>query len=258
MKKDEKREVRKVDQFEIREVKTEDKKKVIIEGYFAKFNKPTELWEGFIEMIAPTAFDETISDGHNIFMLYHHDWHKPLASTKTGLLELEVDYIGLRFKATINSSLSYVKDVIELINDELIQGCSFGFECLDEENIYDRRNDINTRTLKKIRLFEGSILCIPAYEDTTVFTRAKQILEEKKNEPKDEKIELEELREWSKSNNLILEANENKYKDEKTELKELREWSKSNEKKNEPKDEETELEELRGKLKELNEEIKNY
>ncbi|MGB6128926.1 MAG: HK97 family phage prohead protease, partial [Psychrilyobacter sp.] len=87
MKKDAKREIRTANQYEIREVNTEDKKKVVIEGYFAKFNNPTELWNGFVETIALGAFDDTIADGHNIFMLYHHDWHKPLASTKTGLLE---------------------------------------------------------------------------------------------------------------------------------------------------------------------------
>lgn len=193
MKKDEKIEVRKANQYEIREINTEDKKKVVIEGYFAKFNTPTELWGGFIETIAFGAFDETITDGHNIFMLYHHDWHKPLASTKTGLLELEVDNVGLRFKATINSNLSYAKDLIELVNDGLIQGCSFGFECLDEDNIYDRSTDVNTRTLKKIKLFEGSVLCIPAYDDTTVFTRAKQILAGEKSKLQEER-ELEELK----------------------------------------------------------------
>lgn len=193
MKKDEKIEVRKANQYEIREINTEDKKKVVIEGYFAKFNTPTELWGGFIETIAFGAFDETITDGHNIFMLYHHDWHKPLASTKTGLLELEVDNIGLRFKATINSNLSYAKDLIELVNDGLIQGCSFGFECLDEDNIYDRSTDVNTRTLKKVKLFEGSVLCIPAYDDTTVFTRAKQILAGEKSKLQEER-ELEELK----------------------------------------------------------------
>ena len=193
MKKDEKIEVRKANQYEIREINTEDKKKVVIEGYFAKFNTPTELWGGFIETIAFGAFDETITDGHNIFMLYHHDWHKPLASTKTGLLELEVDNVGLRFKATINSNLSYAKDLIELVNDGLIQGCSFGFECLDEDNIYDRSTDVNTRTLKKVKLFEGSVLCIPAYDDTTVFTRAKQILAGEKSKLQEER-ELEELK----------------------------------------------------------------
>ncbi|MCS5420764.1 MULTISPECIES: HK97 family phage prohead protease [Psychrilyobacter] len=193
MKKDAKREIRTANQYEIREINTEDKKKVVIEGYFAKFNNPTELWDGFIEIIASGAFDDTIADGHNIFMLYHHDWHKPLASTKTGLLELEVDNVGLKFKATINSNLSYAKDVIELVNDGLIQGCSFGFECLDEDNIYDRGTDVNTRTLRKVNLFEGSVLCIPAYDDTTVFTRAKQILAGEKNKLQEER-ELEELK----------------------------------------------------------------
>lgn len=183
-------EKRKVSNYEIREIKKDDKDTVQVEGYIAKFNSKIELFEGYFESIDSSAFDDTLADGHNIFLLYHHDWKKPLASTKTGQLELYIDDIGLRFKAIININVSYGKDVIELVKNGLIQGCSFGFNCLSEDTNYDAENDIFTRILKKVELFEGSLLCTPAYEDTEVFTREKILV----SKARKKLIELNELK----------------------------------------------------------------
>lgn len=198
------REYRKIDQYEIRE--STENNKVEIDGYIAKFDSPTELWEGYWEQIDRSAFNDTLKDGHNIFLLYHHQWEKPLASTKTGTLILEVDNIGLRFKATINNNLSYGKDAIELIKDGLIQGCSFGFYCKEDDVHYNSVDDTVMRTLLKVDLFEGSILCIPQYEDTTVFTRAKEIdaEERKKIQQEKELIELKTDMELIKIDNELL------------------------------------------------------
>ncbi|WP_163468482.1 HK97 family phage prohead protease [Fusobacterium sp. IOR10] len=183
-------EKRKVSNYEIREVKKDDKDTVEVEGYIAKFNSKTELFEGYFESIDRAAFDDTLADGHNIFLLYHHDWAKPLASTKTSQLELCTDNIGLRFKATININVSYGRDVVELVRNGLIQGCSFGFSCLEEDLNYDYENDIFTRVVKKVELYEGSILCNPAYEDTEVFTREKGLISEERKKS----LELKELK----------------------------------------------------------------
>ncbi|SFA70253.1 HK97 family phage prohead protease [Clostridium frigidicarnis] len=192
-----KREFRNIEQYEIREV-TEDQN-VVIEGYIAKFDSVTELWEGYYEKIDRGAFDDTLKDGHNIFLLYHHDWTKPLASTKTGTLELNADNLGLRFKATVNNKLSYARDTIELVRQGLIQGCSFGFCSIKEDFDFDTEKNIMTRTLLKVELYEGSVLCIPQYDDTTVFTRAKELATEerkkieKENELKELNIDLQLL-----------------------------------------------------------------
>jgi len=188
----ENREFRNIEQYEIRQV-TDDNKNVVIDGYIAKFDSITELWDGYFEKIDRSAFDNTLKDGHNIFLLYHHDWTKPLASTKTGTLELETDNIGLRFKATINNNLSYARDTIELVKEGLIQGCSFGFNCVRENVEYNNEDDSLIRTLLEVNLYEGSVLCIPQYEDTTVFTRAKELVAEERQKLKVDK-ELEDLK----------------------------------------------------------------
>ena len=173
-----KREIRQVKSYEIRQV--QDTNVTEIFGYIAKFNSPTELFDGFFETIDKGAFDNTLKDGHNIFLIYHHDWHKPLASVVTGTLTLEADNIGLKFSASINDNLSYGRDVIELIKQGLITGCSFGFNCVRESNEYNANDNSITRTLLEVELSECSLLCIPQYEDATVFTRAKEIAKEER------------------------------------------------------------------------------
>ncbi|MDP4146958.1 MAG: HK97 family phage prohead protease [Bacillota bacterium] len=173
-----KREFRKVNSYEIRQA--QDNNTTEIDGYIAKFDSVTELWDGFFEKIDRGAFDNTLADGHNIFLLYHHQWDKPLASTSTGTLELSTDNIGLRFKATLNENLSYSKDTIELIRQGLIQGCSFGFSCVRESCECNCTDDSMTRTLLEVTLYEGSVLCTPQYEDTTVFARAKEVAAEER------------------------------------------------------------------------------
>ncbi len=192
----EKREIRALSNYEIRE---KDNDTVELEGYIAKFNSLTELYKNCFEKIERGAFSDTLADGHNIFLLYHHDFSKPLASTRNGTLELREDSVGLWFKATINNRLSYGKDVVELVRGGLIQGCSFGFTVLEDDYVYDEEEDKITRTLIKVKLWEGSVLCIPQYEDTEVTARAKEIADQernkiqsiKENEIRKRKIEIE-------------------------------------------------------------------
>lgn len=172
------KEIRALSNYEIRE---SDNDTVELEGYIAKFNSITELYRGCYEKIEKGAFSETLSDGHNIFLLYHHDFSKPLASTRNGTLILTEDDVGLKFKATINNKVSYGKDVVELVREGLIQGCSFGFNVLEDDYLYNNEEDTITRTLIKVKLWEGSVLCIPQYEDTEVTARAKEIADRERN-----------------------------------------------------------------------------
>ena len=64
-----------------------------IEGYFAVFNRQTELWPGAYEEIAPGAFDETL--GNDIRALINHDATLVLGRNKAGTLELKTDSYGL-------------------------------------------------------------------------------------------------------------------------------------------------------------------
>ena len=67
------------------ELKTraEQEGEMIIEGYFAVFNKQTELWKGAYEEIDPEAFNNTL--GNDIRALINHDTGLVLGRNKSGL-----------------------------------------------------------------------------------------------------------------------------------------------------------------------------
>lgn len=177
---------RSFDGLELREVHQEEDS-LILEGYIAKFDIETELFDGYFEKIDRSAFDETISDGHNIFLIYHHNYENILASTRNNTLILTVDEIGLRFKAIINKELSYANDVYTLVKSGEVRGCSFGFRINEEDYTYNADNDTLHSVLKRVSIYEGTITPIPAYENTEVFARESNLKELEKNKLDDVK-----------------------------------------------------------------------
>lgn len=197
------KEYRSIEKFEVRETQEQDDT-LTLEGYIVKFDVETELFEGFYEKVDRHAFDDTISDGHNIFLVYHHDMSKPLASTRNNTLVLSTDDIGLRFTATINKNLSYAKDVHELVKSGECRGCSFGFRCVEHEMRYNAETDNLNRTLIKVEMLEGTITPIPAYEDTSVNARASKLKEAELRKLQEAK-ELEELKKEAELTSLEVE-----------------------------------------------------
>lgn len=171
------KEFRSLDNLEVRSV-AENANELILEGYIAKFDSLIELCSGYFEKIDRHAFDETLADGHNVYLVYSHDISKVLASKRNNTLELSTDDTGLKFRANINKNLSYAADTYELVNSGEVRGCSFGFYTLKDIVEYDSVNDVITRSLLQVHLLEGTITPIPAYEDTTVEARAKGYKEE--------------------------------------------------------------------------------
>lgn len=179
--------------IEIRRVQDNtDNNTATLEGYIAKFNSPTTLGQGYNEQLEPHCFDNTLSDGHNIFLLYAHDWTKPMACTDNGTLVLNADDVGLHFTATVDTSISYVYDTVALIKAGITAGCSFGFYILNDNEVFDASTNTYTDTILEVQLNEGSILCNPQYTDTTVSARGKDRIEELQKE-KEQKLLKEKI-----------------------------------------------------------------
>ncbi|URZ06774.1 HK97 family phage prohead protease [Clostridium felsineum] len=176
---DKKQETRQlVELIKVRSVQENEDNTTTLEGYIAKFNSTTTLWSGYNEQIDAHAFDNTLADGHNIMLLYAHDWSKPMACTGNGSLALNADDMGLHFIATVDTSISYIADTVALIKSGITAGCSFGFYILNDNESYDASTDTYTDTILEIQLLEGSVLCNPQYTDTTVSARGKERIEE--------------------------------------------------------------------------------
>ncbi len=153
--------------FETRET---EEKEMVIEGYFSVFGSEYKMWDGATETVDPHAFDETIGD--DIRCLTNHKSELVLGRTKAGTLELRIDDVGLFGRVTINPKDGQAVDLYERVRRGDVDQCSFGFDILEQE--YDYRQDGSVFiTLKKVKLYEVSIVTFPAYEDTYVAARQK-------------------------------------------------------------------------------------
>lgn len=156
--------------FETREI---DGKKYI-EGYFAVFGAIYPLWESGIETIDPGAFDlETDTD---VRALTNHDTTLVLGRTTAGTLELRVDERGLWGRVEINDADQDAVNVYERVKRRDVTQCSFGFDILTEQ-IENRDDGITVWHIQRVKLYEVSVCTFPAYEDTGVVARKKELEE---------------------------------------------------------------------------------
>lgn len=139
-----------------------------IEGYFAVFGSNYELWPGATESVAPTAFDGALSD--DIRCLTDHVTHLVLGRNKVGTLILRVDERGLWGRVKINELDGDAMNLYARVQRGDVSQCSFGFEILDEETEYREDGSVHW-TIKRVKLYEVSIVTFPAYKDTGVQAR---------------------------------------------------------------------------------------
>ena len=157
--------------------RSEQDGEMTIEGYFAIFNKVTELWPGAYEKIDPEAFNNTL--GNDIRALINHDTTLVLGRNKANTLSLSIDSYGLFGVIQINSEDRDAVNLYERVKRGDVDQCSFGFNILNEE--MDCRDDGTIEwTLKEIDLHEVSVCTFPAYADTAVQARHNEVEQHKK------------------------------------------------------------------------------
>lgn len=156
----------------------------IIEGYFAVFNSETELWRGAYEVIAPGAFDETLSN--DIRALINHDTSSVLGRNKAGTLALRTDSRGLWGTVKINPEDPEAMALYARVKRGDVDQCSFGFNVVEEETEW-REDDSVKWTITKADLHEVSVVTFPAYGDTSIQARHAEFDEMK------ERKQLQEL-----------------------------------------------------------------
>jgi HK97 family phage prohead protease len=145
------------------------------------------------EVIAPGAFAyriNTPSDhggAKDIHLLSGHDFGKPLASVRSGTLDIQDTDAAVTFTATITEEMqqvSYVKDVLAAVGAGLAIGISPGFrlppkravpnpETIEDEG-HDPENGAHNaiiRTVLAALLYEFSIVTRPAYPETQIEAR---------------------------------------------------------------------------------------
>lgn len=144
-----------------------------IEGHAAVFDSWSETLGGifpFKEKVRKGAFVESIGRD-DIRALFNHDPNYVLGRNRAGTLELVEDDVGLRVRITPPDT-SWARDITTSIRRGDISQMSIGFVVEDDE--WSSSDGIDTRELKKVRLFDVSPVTFPAYTATDVGVRAMQ------------------------------------------------------------------------------------
>lgn len=156
----------------------EDGEDIYIEGYFAVFNSTYELWPGATESIAPGAFDESVSD--DVRALYNHNTDIVLGRTSAGTMEIKQDSRGLWGRVKLNRNDTDAMNAYARIARGDITGCSFGFDIAAQETDYREDGSVHWTITKVSPLYEISPCTFPAYQDTTVSARKRDLDELKR------------------------------------------------------------------------------
>ena len=158
---------------------------MIVEGYAAVFDTVTNL--GWMkEVIDRHAFDN--ADMSDIVMKYNHeDSILPMARTRGGTLQFNIDDHGLKIRAKLPET-SVNKDIYTLIREGVLSKMSFAFTVKKQEYDYDT----DTRKILEFdKIFDVSVEDVPAYETTEIYARNKEQYEEEKRKYEEKKIAFE-------------------------------------------------------------------
>ena len=163
--------------------------KKIISGYFIVFDTETELYPGVREEVSPDALVGV--DLSDVKALIDHDTAKVLGRTKANTLSLSVDSKGLYGEIIVNESDQEAMNLYSRVQRGDVDQCSFGFEILNEEMIQNSDGTVKF-IIKSINLYEVSVVTFPAYQETAVEARSKQIEDAQKRTLQERKDELKE------------------------------------------------------------------
>ncbi|MEI3391035.1 MAG: HK97 family phage prohead protease [Clostridia bacterium] len=149
---------------------------MIVEGYAAVFDTITDL--GWIkEVIDRHAFDN--ADMSDIVMKYNHESSiLPMARTRGGSLQFTIDDHGLKIRAKLPDTMQN-KDIYTLIKDGVLSKMSFAFTVKRQE--YDYETDTR-KILEFDKIFDVSVVDVPAYETTEIYARSKEQYEREKRQ----------------------------------------------------------------------------
>ena len=142
----------------------------VIACYFALFNTPTELFPGCIEQIAPGAFAESLTG--DVRALIDHETRLVLGRTVAGTLTLREDEHGLYGEIKINEHDSDAMNLYARVQRGDVSQCSFGFDIVAEDYVVSPDGQTCTWTIRKVILYEVSVVTFPAYDATSAVARA--------------------------------------------------------------------------------------
>jgi len=138
------------------------------------------LWDGlsldlggFRERVDRAALDDTLkavqAGQHDVLLQFNHDGQHLLGRTSSGHLRLTTDTKGLRYEARLPDT-TLARDMYRLVTEGILKGASIGFSLGIDS--WDRSGRTPIRTVKKMTLWEISVVARPAYQSSAQVVRS--------------------------------------------------------------------------------------
>lgn len=140
----------------------------VIEGHGAVFERLSQNLGGFVEEIAPTAFDRTLGDTPDTRALINHDASLLLGRTRSGTMRISKDSTGILYEVD-SPDTSYARDLLVSMERKDITQSSFGFYVMRNGDEWGQTEEgFPKRTLTAVSIHNGDMspVTYPAYEDT--------------------------------------------------------------------------------------------
>lgn len=143
----------------------------MIGGYASVFDKLSRNLGGFVERVAPGAFNESRMAGWpGVIARYNHDDMMLLGTSAAGTLRLGVDGTGLTYEVEPPASRA---DVLDLVARGDIRSSSFAFRVpANGDEWSTTEQGYPMRTLQAVKLVDVAPVVTPAYPDATAGLRS--------------------------------------------------------------------------------------
>lgn len=147
-----------------------------LEGFAHTFGSVARIGQT-LERMQEGCFTRSLASGEEIIATHQHNPALLLGTTASGSLRVSQDTQGLSFEIDKLPNTTAGRDVRELIERGDLRSCSFGF--LPGEVTNSRANGMLLRSHTDVkRLFDVSVVALPAFSGTEAHLRAEDLLEE--------------------------------------------------------------------------------
>jgi HK97 family phage prohead protease len=149
----------------------DDGKSPMMRGHAAVFNELSGDLGGFREQIIPGAFAEAI-EADDVRALINHDSNFVLGRNRAGTLAMREDARGLAVEITPPDT-AFARDLIVSMERGDVTQMSFAFRIRPNGEDWAKNDDgVWVRSVKRVRLYDVSVVTYPAYTQTDVAMRS--------------------------------------------------------------------------------------
>tara|TARA_R110000824_G_scaffold21303_3_gene79533 strand:+ start:501 stop:1151 length:651 start_codon:yes stop_codon:yes gene_type:complete len=150
-------------------VRVEENGTHILTGYAARFNTLSQNLGGFVEVVDPTAFNQTIGES-DVRALFNHDINHVIGRLSANTLRLVVDEVGLKYEIDLPDTAAG-RDLAVSVERRDITGSSFGFRAIADQ-WGETADGFPRRTLLTVALRDIGPVTFPAYLSNDVALRS--------------------------------------------------------------------------------------